>query len=862
MMRGVGAPRYGGGMHHGVGGRHGGGGLSCRTLLPWFVAFHLVASFYVFNFLAPRPAPAGGSGGIGSDRSAVAFPTMGDASREQISQLKAQLSLARETIESLARRGAEAAGGAPSEWGGGVRHPAKFAKRDDGSSGGQQRGQRNGGGSVDGIDRNGRGEGGDARHDRSRVDRSGSGHHHNQHVDDLSGHRHREIGDGLSAYEVKEHALVWNYQTTGEPLEMKETNAILREPEGGYRARPFFSIVMAAYNQGKFIDETVKSVVSQSYERWELIIVNDGSKDDSWQRANALMEKYPKRRIRILNKRNGGLADARNVGLRYVKGTWLCMLDSDDLLGRDYLHRAADLIEEDGDVDIIPGCMRNFDAVSSDWCFPEGFSIVGISHWNKFHASVLVNRRLMEKVGGYDPAIPWGLEDWNFWLRGSVHNPIVRFVPEITFFYRHHQGTSMRKKMFALYLEQTKAMVRTNSVELYEPVQLLADHELIEEMHPDTMKALEEKMHKFPLQPMPYFWRSLARTRAMQYEEAIEDLQMALNLTSGKNARLSWQFNYRLALLYEALEELPEAQEAIDKAFHHVYFNEILVVKQRIEAALKGKAVLSGHAMLATPSYWSSDAEQREIRDGTLAGKLMLHQKMQKSMAEVTAQQDRMMALLSVATTHPCPPTRGGKRPDLGEVNLVNNPHFEANKDYWNPFGKGFEVDAAPSRSGSDAVLSAMMRNTNEDEASGAMQVIHLRQEVAAPVLLKAWSKATKVGGVKDGGYSLYVDINYVDDSHDWGFSLPFNVGTHGWEAVTAYLDKDKPIASLDVYCMFRGHEGSVLFDDVVVSEAVKAQCTCRDGEHYDPSPGRQCAPCPKGKKCMLSSSFDPALRM
>lgn len=238
---------------------------------------------------------------------------------------------------------------------------------------------------------------------------------------------------------MKPHALVWNYQTTGEPLEIKENPAILREPEGGYNARPFFSIVMAAYNQGKFIDETVKSVVGQSYERWELIIVNDGSKDDSWQRATALMEKFPKRRIRLLNKRNGGLADARNVGLGFVKGTWLCMLDSDDLLGRDYLHRAADLIEEDANVDIVPGCMRNFDAVSSDWCFPEGFSIVGISHWNKFHASVLVNRRLMEKVGGYDPAIPWGLEDWNFWLRSSVHNPIVRFVPEITFFYRHHQ---------------------------------------------------------------------------------------------------------------------------------------------------------------------------------------------------------------------------------------------------------------------------------------------------------------------------------------------------------------------------------------------------------------------------------------
>ena len=56
------------------------------------------------------------------------------------------------------------------------------------------------------------------------------------------------------------------------------------------------------------------------------------------------MDAYPKARVRLLRKRNGGLADARNVGLTYARGSWLCMLDSDDLLGADYLVRAADLI--------------------------------------------------------------------------------------------------------------------------------------------------------------------------------------------------------------------------------------------------------------------------------------------------------------------------------------------------------------------------------------------------------------------------------------------------------------------------------------------------------------------------------------
>ena len=59
---------------------------------------------------------------------------------------------------------------------------------------------------------------------------------------------------------------------------------------------------------------------------------------------------------------------------------------------------------------------------------------------------------------------------------------------------------------------------------------------------------------------------------------------------------------------------------------------------------------------------------------------------------------------------------------------------------------------------------------------------------VAFNFSLRRYSKATKVGGVKDGGYSLYIDINYADDTHDWGFHLPFNVDTHGWEVVSGYL--------------------------------------------------------------------------
>ena len=667
--------------------------------------------------------------------------------------------------------------------------------------------------------------------------------------------------------------LVWNYETTGQPIEIKSTPSANRDV--ALDSRPFFSIVMAAYNQGAYIDETVKSVAAQSYERWELIIVNDGSSDDSWAKASNLMDKYGKRRIRLINKRNGGLADARNVGMRYARGDWLCMLDSDDLLARDYLSRAAELVEEEhgdggyiatttsgghtgtGGVDIIPGCMRNFDAVSSDWCFPEGFSIVGVSHWNKFHASVLMKADLMRKVGGYDPGIPWGLEDWNFWLNAAKFNPIVRFVPEITFYYRHHKGTSMRKKMFAAYLEQTKAMVRTNHVELYEPVQLLHDHETIENMHDDTLKELEKKMQKFPLQPMPYFWRALRRTKKMEYEEAIDDLKIALNLTTSEK-RYKWQMYYRLALLHEALEEYPEAVKAINGAFRDAYFNEILLVKHRLEQKVLGDPkVVSAHLVEATPTYWKSEKEMHDINEGTLAGKLLKSEQSHELTSLVAEQMQRMNALLQIATANPCgDPSE--PLPNKGKFNLAKNGNFNAQKDYWNPFGSGYNLVHTLSRSGSGPQPCAHVENDNDDASSGFTQLIEINQIKPEPILVKMWSKSKGVSGTsKDAGYSLYVDIWYSDGSNDWGFNVPFNPGTHGWERAAAFITKDRPIKSIQIYGMLRGKEGEAWFDDITVSRGKHAACACRERQMFEPTENGDCEQCLAGMRCFLGDVFD-----
>jgi len=653
-----------------------------------------------------------------------------------------------------------------------------------------------------------------------------------------------------------------HWPVSGRAYEEYHTTTTEAVPDGGWQGRAaFFSVVLAAYNQGQYIEETMRSLLGQRYPHWEAIIVDDGSTDNTWDLAKGIMSANLDRRIRVVRKHNGGLADARNIGLGYARGNWLCMLDSDDLLGEDYMLRAAEIFSEAPTTDIVPGCMRNFDAVSSDWCFPEGWSVTGVAHWNKFHASVLMNRRLMEAVGGYDPGIPWGLEDWNFWLHTAVHNPVVRFVPEVTFFYRHHKGTSMRKKMMSMYLEETKAIVRTNHADLYEPMQLHRDHATIAAMRPETVAELDKKMAQYPSLPKPYFWRGLRMQGEGRLQEAVRDFTEALRYvgqTPHVLAEGAWQIHFRLGLAYEALGDLASALPAVNEAFKGsgAYYDDLLAAKYRIEQSLRGAAGGVGTApgrVAVVPSYWGNEAEERNIRRATLAGKLGTLAQLEDSLGDVIKGQAGMLALLkSVSHRASCPP-----RGTTASPNLVHNPFFEEGSAGWGTYGKGFTVDKPPAaREGARSRAALRLENSEDGEGSGAMQVVQVGQSQPAPVVVKAWSRGEEVSGRQNSGYSLYMDINFADGTHQWAYSLPFDPGTHGWQLKTAYLDFGKAIASLDVYCMLREHTGVAWFDDVVVADSLKAACACKPGELFAPSPERDCDACHKGKVCVFGDRF------
>ena len=106
------------------------------------------------------------------------------------------------------------------------------------------------------------------------------------------------------------------------------------------------SIIMPSYNTGRFIKDTIESVLAQSYTNWELIIVDDCSTDDTDQ----IIERYltDNRIIYIKNKTNSGAALSRNRALREAKGKWIAFLDSDDLWEPLKLEKQIAFMQENG----------------------------------------------------------------------------------------------------------------------------------------------------------------------------------------------------------------------------------------------------------------------------------------------------------------------------------------------------------------------------------------------------------------------------------------------------------------------------------------------------------------------------------
>ena len=121
--------------------------------------------------------------------------------------------------------------------------------------------------------------------------------------------------------------------------------------------KPFFSIVVVSLNPGERLEKTLDSIVKQTYTNYEVIVVDDGSTDDSLAMTQKFIDERLEGKGRVIHKENGGVSSARNLGLKNAKGKYIFFIDSDDYIEKDLFNSVNKYIDQN--VDLIKfKCIR------------------------------------------------------------------------------------------------------------------------------------------------------------------------------------------------------------------------------------------------------------------------------------------------------------------------------------------------------------------------------------------------------------------------------------------------------------------------------------------------------------------------
>jgi glycosyltransferase involved in cell wall biosynthesis len=217
--------------------------------------------------------------------------------------------------------------------------------------------------------------------------------------------------------------------------------------------KPLVSIVIPCYNSEAFLRETLESILEQTFQDWECLIINNGSTDKTVE----IGEEYSVNdsRFKLITKIHGGISSGRNLGIKSVNGVFIQLLDSDDLITPDKIKKEVEFLIKNHSVDIVYSGARYFyshDKTRKLHVFGD-LGLTGtveidqsdltaletIKHRNPFVTSApLYRASVFQDLGLYDETLQY-IEDWDFQIRCALAGKQFHYLG-----YKPNQSTLIR----------------------------------------------------------------------------------------------------------------------------------------------------------------------------------------------------------------------------------------------------------------------------------------------------------------------------------------------------------------------------------------------------------------------------------
>lgn len=209
---------------------------------------------------------------------------------------------------------------------------------------------------------------------------------------------------------------------------------------------PLISLIVPAYNAERYIAETIRSVLDQTYEKWELIVVNDGSTDATSQ----IVSSFGDQRIHLIEQANGGVGSARNAGLDKAKGDYITFLDADDVLPPESLKSRVDYLQTHPEVGLVDGqivvkdehlskTLRIYQPYYTGRLLPR---LLALDSRVFFNVCYMFRRELLNDIRF--KAGMTHVEDLLFYMELSdAHSVNYGFVDEAVYWYRSGHASAM-----------------------------------------------------------------------------------------------------------------------------------------------------------------------------------------------------------------------------------------------------------------------------------------------------------------------------------------------------------------------------------------------------------------------------------